>query len=938
MAAAAAASSGAGGDAPHAAEVASWPLGGLAGGVSLRLGRPSRASDLLASVPSMMASLGGTLGVFKALVEAATSADAWASDGASWRTAEPGNDLTYKGVEQIVKALPLLNCPPVLSEVGTGSAQFAQEMMRQVLLVRIENSESIRRTKDAVAIGVECTSTGGRVLLTACDPAPLRQLRTWCFGGKLDEGRDVDISWVAGRRTQKASVEVVEIVPEAAKLTIVGKPSDRNRRAPRIPDGVSVTVSRGHYDTDLPTVLDAFMSLLARPRLMKAIAQTVFPTRPVSPTPVVDADPVPASSEADLDWVNESLNESQKAAVRVILAEPKLHIVQGPPGTGKSTTLCELVHQQLARQPRSQLLVLSHSNVAVDLLTAALLDGSSGRRVAKEKFIRWRSRGRRTVHIVNDLGPEKAKLVHSVTPGTSFPDVPSQYQIDTAQVFAMTLSMAGKLSRLPSPPDFDMIICDEMSQATDADLIPALLGPFRARMALRSDAMPPTLVLAGDPDQLGPVVHSRLARLLGRSISCLERLATEGGIQSQVLPAASKAWARALSWALHRVKDAAITLEDKETFQEFVKSNAGEMLGDEAGGGFGAASEAAGGGPRPPDCGRVLRLRDSYRCHPDIARLWSGLTYTGNVRAARGDLDPEGSARGRIASEAVLAALQGEPFSGRVVEGESKDAIVAGLKHKHKTLGESLRTVLNGRLAGCGAAPRVIVVLADGDECQAKDGTSLSNEPEANIVMGGITAALEAGVSPKDIASVSPYAHQAFLVYEKVQAKHPETATQLRGGTIEKFQGQEVSVEFLSLAVTSGHDVDESHPELTARFASDQKRVNVAISRARDLLVLVGHPDFMESAPNLAAIVAYAAEIGGLVDATEAQEWANGYRFDGDEAEQPAAGIADSGNGAAAEVADSGNGAAAGEAGTERDEDPAAAADAAAAGESSTAE
>merc|ERR1712146_388366 len=73
---------------------------------------------------------------------------------------------------------------------------------------------------------------------------------------------------------------------------------------------------------------------------------------------------------------------------------------------------------------------------------------------------------------------------------------------------------------------------------------------------------------------------------------------------------------------------------------------------------------------------------------------------------------------------------------------------------------------------------------------------------------------------------------------------------------------------------------DASYPELTARFASERKRINVAISRARDLLVLVGHPEFMESAPNLATIIAYAATIGGLVDATEAQEWAEGYHFE----------------------------------------------------------
>ena len=888
MEAAAAASSGAGARAPHAGDAERWPLGGLAGDKPLRLGRPSRASDLLPAASALVRSLGTGLRALEALTEAVTSTGAWASDCASWRTTDPGQDLTEDGLTLVVKAAPVLVCTPVLSVTGGNTTSFVQEMMRQALLVRIENSESIRRTKDAVATGVDCTSDGHKVDLTARDFAALRQLRTWCFGGKLEEGREIDVSWQEGRRTLRASVEVVDIESSGTEFKIVGKPSDRNRRGARVPHLQTVTVSRGHFDTDLPTVLDTMLSLTARPSLMKAIAQTVFPKRRDSPLGASDADPAPGPSEATLAWVNTCLNDMQKAAVRTILAKPQLHVVQGPPGTGKSTTLCELVHQQLARNPRSQILVMSHSNVAVDLLTAALLDGSTGRRVAKERLVRWRSRGRRTAHIINDLGPDKARLVDSVTSGIGHPENPSQFQLDTAQVLAMTLSMASKLGRLPSPPDFDLIICDEMSQATDADLIPALQGPFRARLAFKPGATPPTLVLAGDPDQLGPVVHSRLARLLGRSISCLERLTTAGGLASQTRPASRAAWARAMGCALHRSFDNATSEAQKEDLKKSVSKRVDKLLGTL---GFEAENtDAARSGP--PDCTRVLRLDDSYRCHPDIARLWSGLTYTGKVKAARGSLDREGFERGDKASRAVIEALDAK-FGGKVVAGPHKDAVVEGLKRKHKSLHEPLADVLRGRPAGDSSAPRVIVVLTDGDACEATDGTSLSNEPEANIVVGGIAAALEAGISPKDIASVSPYAHQAFMVFEKIQGEHPETASQMRGGTIEKFQGQEVSIEFLSLAMTSGHAVDASHPELTARFASERKRINVAISRARDLLVLVGHPEFMESAPNLATIIAYAATIGGLVDATEAQEWAEGYHFeDGDEAQPAASGTA----------------------------------------------
>ena len=146
MAETAAASSGAGAHAPHAGHAERWPLGGLAGDKPLRLGRPSRASDLLPAASALVRSLDTGLRALEALTEAVTSTGAWASDCASWRTTDPGQDLTEDGLTLVVKAAPVLVCTPVLSVTGGNTTSFVQEMMRQALLVRIENSESIRRT------------------------------------------------------------------------------------------------------------------------------------------------------------------------------------------------------------------------------------------------------------------------------------------------------------------------------------------------------------------------------------------------------------------------------------------------------------------------------------------------------------------------------------------------------------------------------------------------------------------------------------------------------------------------------------------------------------------------------------------------------------------------------------------------------------------------
>jgi superfamily I DNA and/or RNA helicase len=58
---------------------------------------------------------------------------------------------------------------------------------------------------------------------------------------------------------------------------------------------------------------------------------------------------------------------------------------------------------------------------------------------------------------------------------------------------------------------------------------------------------------------------------------------------------------------------------------------------------------------------------------------------------------------------------------------------------------------------------------------------------------------------------------------------------------VDKFQGQEAEVVFYSLASSSGEDIPRS-----LEFLFSRNRLNVAISRARCLSVLVASPRLLE--------------------------------------------------------------------------------------------
>ena len=91
-----------------------------------------------------------------------------------------------------------------------------------------------------------------------------------------------------------------------------------------------------------------------------------------------------------------------------------------------------------------------------------------------------------------------------------------------------------------------------------------------------------------------------------------------------------------------------------------------------------------------------------------------------------------------------------------------------------------------------------------------------------------------------------PLAEPDFMVVAPYNAQVHE----LRGvlpagvpvGTVDKFQGQQAPVVFFSMATSSGEDVPRN-----LAFLFSRNRLNVAISRAQCLAVLVCSPRLLEA-------------------------------------------------------------------------------------------
>jgi serine/threonine protein kinase len=134
---------------------------------------------------------------------------------------------------------------------------------------------------------------------------------------------------------------------------------------------------------------------------------------------------------------------------------------------------------------------------------------------------------------------------------------------------------------------------------------------------------------------------------------------------------------------------------------------------------------------------------------------------------------------------------------------------------------------------------------------EVRDRTSRANDAECQTIEGLLHKLNQDNTRDNrealSVAVISPYAAQQRLLEQRLKRRMRSwEGLDIKVGTVDSFQGREADVVFLSLVRTGSAE---------HRFVADARRFNVALSRAKRLLVIVGDRSGGRGTENLAKIL-----------------------------------------------------------------------------------
>ncbi|GAB0491442.1 hypothetical protein MMPV_002695 [Pyropia vietnamensis] len=564
------------------------------------------------------------------------------------------------------------------------------------------------------------------------------------------------------------------------------------------------------------------------------------------------------------------LSTPPQAAAAAAATSRSVTLIAGPPGTGKTATAGEVVRRLAAAAGRgAPVLATAASHVAADHLARAVLAAGVprsrvvrlGKAAAMGEDLWGVSLDARTNAAGSGRGGGGGRGGRSVRGGRGGGSGrggrnSGRARADAAAAYAARIAATDAVLRSASvvvttcvgaghealaAVRVSAVVIDEATQATEADaLIPLFLpGRDAPPPGGRRGADPgcPPLVLVGDDRQLPPTVLSEVAASGGLGVSLYRRLRGVGvrvsplRVQYRMHPGVA-VWPAATFYGGGLVDG--VNAADRPLPRPWRRG--GALFGgrapvtfvDVAGGGGERRGGVAGGGGGQP----VLP--------PEWRRAEVAAAEASALASAAASQAGTGAAMASLASGAPVAV----PVPGSMKRAPLPSTAVAAAAPL-MARGQSLAA------DGGGGAQRHVPPLAGGvppvgnmasfsyrNDAEVAAITALvtflvsspRGEPGAPV---GSAAGLPVAFTAADIGIITPYAAQVRAITRALAATGASTTTApVEVATVDGFQGREKPLILLSLV--------RSNAARRVGFVADPRRANVALTRARAGVVVVG--------------------------------------------------------------------------------------------------
>ena len=168
-----------------------------------------------------------------------------------------------------------------------------------------------------------------------------------------------------------------------------------------------------------------------------------------------------------------------------------------------------------------------------------------------------------------------------------------------------------------------------------------------------------------------------------------------------------------------------------------------------------------------------------------------------------------------------------------------------------------------------GDSPMLFIDTAGCGFEEIKEGNSISNPEEAAFLVKHLSLYVEdinlhyEKTSYPSIGIISPYRHQVEILKDQIASSDllSPYSQRMTISTIDSFQGQERDIIYISLA--------RSNAESVIGFLSEVRRMNVAMTRAKKKLVIVGDSATLSGFSFYSELIEYAEKNEAYVSAWE---------------------------------------------------------------------